>query len=126
LLKGFIVKLTQAVRADVLFPEKPTLHFYPEIDTCTVCNSIPYVQRTTNPKTVVTMDIGAFFAKETVQYCPHGHGIFRSEQLRNLVPKSGTFGFDVIVKVGFALFVHCRNNQEIMVELAVKNVFISE
>ena len=72
------------------------------------------------------MDIGAFSAKETVLYCPHGHGIFRPEQLRNLVPKGGTFGFDVIVEVGFALFVRCRNNQEVMAELAAKNVFISE
>lgn len=72
------------------------------------------------------MDIGAFFAKEKVLYCSHGHGTFKSEQLRNLVPKGGTFGFDVIVEVGFALFVHCRNNQEVMVELAAKNVFISE
>jgi hypothetical protein len=72
------------------------------------------------------MDIGAFFAKQTVTYCPHGHGTFRSEQLRNLVPKGGTFGFDVIVEVGYALFVHCRSNQETMAELALKNVFISE
>lgn len=72
------------------------------------------------------MDIGAFFAKQTVTYCPYGHGTFRSEQLRNLVPKGGTFGFDVIVEVGYALFVHCRSNQETMAELALKNVFISE
>lgn len=43
-----------------------------------------------------------------------------------LVPKGGTFGFDVIVEVGYALFVHCRSNQETMAELALKNVFISE
>ncbi len=72
------------------------------------------------------MDIGAYFAKETVLYCPHGHGTFRSEQLRNLVPRGGTFGFDVIVEVGFALFVRCLSNQEVMAELAIKNVFISE
>lgn len=75
---------------------------------------------------MITIDIGAFFAKQTVLYCPHDHGTFRSEQLRNLVPKGGTFGFDVITEVGFALFVHCRSNQEAMAELAAKNVFISE
>ena len=72
------------------------------------------------------MDIGAFFTKETVLYCPHGHGNFRSEQLRNLVPKGGTLGFDVIVEVGVALFVYCRSNQAVMADLAAKNVFISE
>ncbi|MFZ2630457.1 MAG: hypothetical protein WA081_04300 [Desulfosalsimonadaceae bacterium] len=72
------------------------------------------------------MDIGAFWARQTVLYCPHDQKTFGSEQLQSLVPKGGTFGFDVIVEVGFALFVHCRNNQEAMAELAAKNVFISE
>lgn len=125
MLKEFVGKLITNTRADVLFPTKPTLHFYPEISECPVCGSTPHVQKT-DTKTVVTMDIGAFFAKETLRYCPHGHGKFRSEQLRSLVPKGGTFGFDVILEVGFALFVHCRSHQEVMVELAAKNVFISE
>jgi len=85
-----------------------------------------HVQKTTSPKTVVTMDIGAFNAKETVLFCPHDRKTFFSEQLRNLVPRGGTFGFDVIVEVGLALFVHCRNNREIMIAMAAKNVFISE
>jgi len=84
------------------------------------------VQKTTSPKTVVTMDIGAFNAKETVLFCPHDRKTFFSDHLRNLVPRGGTFGFDVIVEVGLALFVHCRNNREIMITLAAKNVFISE
>ena len=84
------------------------------------------VQKTADPKTVVTMDIGAFLAKETLLYCPNGHGTFRSEQLRNLAPKGATFGFDVMAEVGLALFVRCRSNQEVMGELAAKNVFISE
>lgn len=85
-----------------------------------------HVQKTTSPKTVVTMDIGAFNAKETVLFCPHDRKTFFSEQLRNLVPRGGTFGFDVIVEVGLALFVHCRNNREIMIAMAARNVFISE
>jgi len=56
------------------------------------------------------MDIGAFYAKQTALFCPHDKKTFSSEQLRSLVPKGCTFGFDVIVEVGFALFVHCRNN----------------
>jgi len=72
------------------------------------------------------MDIGSFCAKETVMMCPHGHASFNSEQLRNLAPAKGTFGFDVIVEVGYSLFVNCRNNQEVIATLAAKNVFISE
>ena len=72
------------------------------------------------------MDIGPFIAKQTVLFCPHGHGTFKSELLRSLVPKNGTFGFDVIVEVGFALFVHSRRSQEIMAALATRNVFLCE
>lgn len=113
------------VRADVLFPMKPTLHFRPEIEKCPLCNSALHVQKT-DTKSVVTMDIGTFWAKQTVLYCPHDQKTFSSEELQSLVPKGGTFGFDVIVYVGFSLFVHCRNNQETMACLAAKNVFISE
>ena len=42
------------------------------------------------------------------------------------MPDGGTFGFDVIVEVGLALFVRCRNNQELMQELAIKNIYMSE
>ena len=125
LLKEFVDRLITSTRADVLFPQRPTLHFYPEISECPGCGSTLNVQKTAT-KTVVTMAIGAFFAKETILHCPHGHGKFRSEQLRNLVPKGGTFGFDVIIEVGFGLFVHCRSNQEVMADLAAKNVFISD
>ena len=37
-----------------------------------------------------------------------------------------TFGFDVIVEVGMALFVDCHNNQEVMKQLSAKNVIIPE
>lgn len=113
------------ISAGILFPKKPTIHFYPENHESLVCGSRLHVQKT-RTKTVVTMDIGAFWARETVMFCPQDQTIFPSEKLRSLVPEGGTFGFDVIVAIGLALFVHCRNNQEIMAELAVKNVFVSE
>jgi hypothetical protein len=101
------------------------LHFYPEITKCPVCGSILHVQKT-DTKTVVTMDIGAFFARQTFLNCPHGHGVFKSEMLQNLVPHGGTFGFDVIVDVGIELFVNCHSNQDVISRLAAKNVAISE
>ncbi len=102
------------------------IHFYPEHQDCPECDSRLHVQKTTDPKIVVTKDIGAFIAKQTVGICPHGHGTFKSGRLRNLVPNNCTFGFDIIVEVGVALFVHSRSNQEIMAALATKNVFLSE
>ncbi len=118
-------QLIAGIRADVLFPEKPTLHFYPQERECPACGSSLNIQKTWE-KEVVTMDIGSFRAKETVMMCPHGHASFVSEQLRNLAPEKGTFGFDVIVEVGYALFVHSCNNEGIMAKLAAKNVFMSE
>ena len=109
----------------MLFPGKPTLHFYPQERECPVCGSSLNIQKTWE-KEVVTMDIGPFRAKETVMMCPHGHASLVSEQLRNLAPEKGTFGFDVIVEVGYSLFVHSCNNEEVMAKLAAKNVFVSE
>jgi len=72
------------------------------------------------------MDIGALQAKETVLQCPNDRLVFTSTQLRALAPEGGTYGFDVIVHVGMSLFVHCRNEREIMQDLASRNIFISE
>lgn len=113
-------------QAAALFHKKPVIHFVPEIQDCPECNSSLHVQKTADPKTVSTMDIGAFVAKQSVLFCPHGHGIFKSRQLQMLVPKGATFGFDVIVEVGMSMFVHCRSNQEVIADLATKNVFMSE
>lgn len=117
--------LIASTSAIALFPETPTIYFYPEPYECPDCGSTLHVRKT-RPKTVVTMDIGAFRAKETVLFCPHDQLVFSSRQLRRLVPKKGTFGFDVIVEVGQALFIHCRNNKEVMKDLAANNVFMSE
>ena len=100
-------------------------HFYPEVDFCPHCDAKLHVQNTWE-KTVVTMEIGAFRAKETVFQCPSDKAVFGSPQLRALVPAKGTYGFDVIVEVGMSLFVHSRNETEIMSELAARNIFISE
>jgi hypothetical protein len=120
-----VERLIASANAGALFLKTPTVHFYPEIQECPACGSMLNVQKTC-AKTVVTMDIGAFRAREAVLFCPHDQTVFTSQQLRSLVPEHGTFGFDVIVEVGLALFVHCRNNQQAMKELAEKNVFVSE
>ncbi len=68
------------------------------------------------------MDVGTFCAKETLLECPQDKTVYSSKDLRKLVPAHCTFGFDVIEYVGRALFLHSRNNQEIMNELASKNI----
>jgi len=80
----------------------------------------------TRTKTIVTLDIGPFRAKETVRWCPEHQQVFPSPELRTLTPAQCTFGFDVLVYVGKALFLRSRNEQEIMAELNERNIAISD
>jgi len=75
-------------------------------------------------KNVITLDIGPFRAKETI--LQNGTGdVYHSEQLSALTPSRCTYGYDVLVYVGHALFVHSRGEQQIVEELGKKNVLIS-
>ncbi len=51
--------------------------------------------------------------------------VYGSAKLRALVPDHGTFGFDVIVHVGRALFVRCLGMAEVVDELERKNISTS-
>jgi hypothetical protein len=116
--------LISGVSASSLFPDKPTIPFYPEVEFCPHCGTKLHVQKSWE-KTIVTMDIGAFKAKEIVLECPYDKTVFTSPQLRALAPAQCTYGFDVIVHIGMSLFVHCCNEREIMKDLAARNIFIS-
>jgi hypothetical protein len=75
---------------------------------------------------VVTLDIGAFMAKETILQSAEDQAIYTCQELKALTPYRCTFGYDVIVYVGYALFVRCRSEQEIIKELAERNISISD
>jgi hypothetical protein len=81
----------------------------------------------TRTREVATLRIGHFTAHETQTYCPvcTNQGVFRAEELQQLVPAGGRYGYDVIVMVGRALFLHCRNSQQIQQQLKTKNINIS-
>ncbi len=64
---------------------------------------------------------GDFDAQETILQCPCCKSIYGSEQLQSLVPSQGKFGFDIIVKVGQALFLQCRNDTDIQQALFKEN-----
>lgn len=117
--------MVTGVGASALFPQIPKIFFYPQQKCCPHCGCKLKVLKT-REKIVVTLDIGSFLAKETVLHCPNDQLVFCSDQLRTLAPYKGIFGYDVIVYVGKALFIHCRNNQEIMKNLAAQNITISE
>lgn len=101
-----------------LFKQKPTINFHPELSDgdAKVLKS--------REKKVVTLDIGPFRAKETILQSDNG-SINHSEQLRALAPHRCTYWYDVLVYVVRALFIHSRNEQQIIENLGNKNVLIS-
>jgi len=84
------------------------------------------VQKTLPGKRVATLEIGDFTAHETVYRCELCGRIFRSEELRSLVPEMCNFGYDVIVFIGESVFLRCRSYQEIFRDLRARNLTISE
>lgn len=105
-----------------LFPEIPTVYFYPQ--NISGCDTLTVFK--TREKKVVTLDIGALRAKEIILQCPEDKALYSCHELKALTPYRCTFGYDVIVYVGYALFVHCRSEKEIMKELAERNISISD
>lgn len=119
-LKRHIDKITQEHSSDSLFPERPTIDFYPRCSGAR--GDLKVLKR--SKKNVVTLDIGPFRARETVLHDSEGR-VYRSRQLRALSPYRCTFGYDVLVDVGRALFMHGHNEQQIIAALGRKNVSIS-
>lgn len=124
-LRQRINVILSQLSCSVLFPKKPVIEFYPKSDRCSVCGGRLQVRKTWK-KTVVTLDIGAFQAKETVLECPNDQVVSTASKLRSLVPKGCTFGFDVIAYVGRSLFVEGLDEEQIVKDLKCRNVSISK
>ncbi len=73
-----------------------------------------------------TLDIGGFVSRETILKCSQDDSFYISKELRRLVPYKCTFGFDVMVHVGKALFIRCLGEQEIIKEMYERNIAISD
>jgi hypothetical protein len=76
-------------------------------------------------RNLASLSIGDFFAHVTVLICTDCRLLIKNEELEQVVSPHCKFGFDVIVYVGEALFVHHRSNSEIQQQLAEKNITIS-
>jgi hypothetical protein len=100
-----------------LFKQAPTIYFDPEVtgDGLRVLKS--------REKKVITLDIGPFRAKETI-LCDDSGRVYKSNRLHALTPLRCTHGYDVLVYVGRALFIHHRRERQIVADLAAKNVSI--
>ncbi len=73
-----------------------------------------------------TLDIGGFEARDRISQCPQDNSVYMSEELQHLVPYKCTYGFDVMVYVGKALFIRSLGDQEIINELHYRNIPISD
>jgi hypothetical protein len=71
------------------------------------------------------MSTGPFIAHETYLYCPQHGEIQRSEDLQRLVPFKGTYGYEVLVKVGKLLYLRSMSEQAIKKALKLTGINIS-
>ena len=79
----------------------------------------------THTKTAATLEIGFVRVHETIKHCDNCFEIYRSTEPRKLVPHGCRLGFNVLVDVGMALFVECKNEKQIQAELKSCNIPIS-
>ena len=107
-----------------LFTKPPVVDFRPSLTHCLGCGCELKVLKTRR-RSVSTLHVGRFHARETVLICAPCSRTYRSEELSALVPPGANFGYDVMVYAGNALFLHYRNEEEVVAELAHRNVQIS-
>ena len=112
------------VSAPNLFKEPPVVEFRPLATQCSDCGIELTVQKT-RTRTVSTLHVGRFVAREVFMICKRCGHIYRSEELCALVPPGANFGYDVMSYAGKALFLRHRNEAEVVAELARMNIQIS-
>ncbi len=98
--------------------------FEPSSGNCVGCKNKLKVLKT-HTKTAATLEIGRVKVHETIKYCDRCKDIYRSDEPRKLIPHGCRSGFNVIVKIGMALFVENQNERHIQGELKSRNVPIS-
>jgi len=107
-----------------LFTTPPMVDFRPSITHCPGCGGELKVLKT-RTRTVSTLHVGRFRAREVFLICKSCAHPYRSEKLCALVAPGANFGYDVMVYAGKALLLRHRNQEEVVAELARRNVQIS-
>ena len=119
-------KLSLENSATGLFPEPLVLPFCSDQTLCPDCHSALQVYKTED-RTVRLLDLGCLKAHETLLYCGRcpNPTVYACSDLSQLVPAGCTVGYDVLVWVGQALFVRDRRAEDIVAELAARQVHLS-
>ena len=125
-MRQYLEKLARESSTPYLFAQRPCLPFRSTRSQCPACHTPLQVSKT-RTKTVHTLHLGSFTAQETLLSCDHcpNPTSYASEELSRLVPAGSTFGYDVLVFVGQALFRRHRRAAEIIQELRARNVRLS-
>lgn len=74
---------------------------------------------------MITLSIGPWIARETIWWNPATDEVYPSDVLRRLVAPGCTYGYDVVVAVGRALFVEAQPVRQIITHLAQRQVHLS-
>ena len=109
-----------------LFPAPPVLAFRADQQVCPNCQQ-PLKVLKTQSRWVATLHLGRFVAKQTLLHCNAcaDKRVYSCRDLDQLVPRHCQFGYDVMIRVGKALFLEHRTNREIIDHLARRNIAIS-
>jgi hypothetical protein len=126
LFQSYQAKMVRESSSAYLFAQQPTLPFRPAQSDCPDCRAPLQVYKTQS-KTVHTLHLGCFTAHETLLHCEHCQNdrIYASEELSRLAPSGCTFGYDVLIFVGQALFLRHRRAEEIIEDLQARHIRLS-
>jgi len=123
-LSEYLEILLNGVSVSRIFLVPPVVDFRPSITHCPDCGCELKVLKTRRRR-VSTLHIGRFQARDVIMSCKSCARTYQSGELRDLVAPGANFGYDVMVYAGKALFLRYRNEEEVVAELAEKNVQIS-
>lgn len=109
-----------------LFAQPPTVSFRPTQTDCPACQAPLQVYKSQR-RTVQTLSLGCFTAHQTLLHCAHcpHDTVYAAESLSPLVPSGSTYGYDVLVWVGRALFLRHRPTEEVIEQLRARRVRLS-
>jgi hypothetical protein len=124
--RAYQEKMSRESSTAYLFPQRPTLPFAPTQTDCPDCQAPLQVYKTQS-RALQTLCLGGFIAHETLRHCERcpNDTIYAAEELNRLAPSGCTFGYDVLVFVGQALFLRHRQTEEVVQELRARQVRLS-
>jgi len=125
-LRDYREQMARESSAPYLFAQRPVLPFRSAQSECPECHAALQVNKT-RTKTLHTLHLGSFTAHETLLHCgdcPNPR-IYAAESLTGLAPAGCSFGYDVVVFIGQALFRRHRPTQDIVEELRARQIRLS-